>query len=154
MEILASGFVYGFLEYIIHRYLHITNEKRHNTHHLQLKNGNDFISSFYKSCVLFIFIYPILNYFVFLLFLQYVFYEFSHDLIHHIEKKNFLNKRMITYHMFHHYYKDWNVNYGVTTPFWDYIFNTMSHYHKNRVNIFIYFSWFPFLNFINFFCLY
>ena len=148
---LISSLTYGFLEYGIHRFLHLTKEKRHTTHHIQLKNSNDFISSFYKSFVLLGCILPFINKFMFFLWVQYVFYEFTHDLIHHLDKK-FWNRQIIHYHMFHHYYKDWNVNYGVTTPFWDYMFGTMSKYHKYKVNFLIYFSWIPVLNLFNFLC--
>lgn len=154
---LLSGLTYGFLEYTIHRFLHVIKETKHRKHHEELKNDDDFSASFQKSINMFniVIFFKVLSYFVleeigtfvFYLWIQYVLYEFTHDIIHRYKIPG-----IAKYHSIHHYCYKYRLNYGVTTPFWDYVFGTMSDYNMRRVNFLIYVSWLPWFNFLNFMC--
>lgn len=53
----------------------------------------------------------------------YLIYDYIHYAIHHFPMKNPVAKYLKTYHMQHHF-KTPRQHYGVSSPFWDYIFRT------------------------------
>jgi sterol desaturase/sphingolipid hydroxylase (fatty acid hydroxylase superfamily) len=55
--------------------------------------------------------------------LGYLLYDMTHYSIHHIPMKRGLLKIIRKHHM-HHHFQTPNLRYGVSSPFWDYIFRT------------------------------
>lgn len=53
----------------------------------------------------------------------YLIYDMTHYSIHHFAIKNKLFMKIKAHHMKHHY-TDYNKGYGVSQPFWDYVFRT------------------------------
>jgi sterol desaturase/sphingolipid hydroxylase (fatty acid hydroxylase superfamily) len=152
-DFILSGLLYGLLEYGLHRLAHTYKNKRHFTHHIVLKSDNDYRSSLSKSIQMLIVTSPLILYSTIFryLYIQYVLYEFLHSWIHwHTSSKHPSVKNFIQYHNVHHYITGWNRNYGVLTPFWDHIFGTMSKTYRNRTGFSIYFTFLPYLSFINF----
>jgi len=57
--------------------------------------------------------------------LGYVQYEMTHYTVHHLKFKNKFFKYLKRHHLLHHHSPDfYNKKYGVSSPFWDYIFRT------------------------------
>jgi len=54
----------------------------------------------------------------------YVCYDSIHYAIHHFPMKRRLWNRLKQHHLRHHYHDD-RAGYGVSNPFWDYVFGTM-----------------------------
>lgn len=63
----------------------------------------------------------------------YVAYDSIHYATHHWSMKNRAARFIKEYHMKHHYVDD-NTAYGVSTPLWDYVFNTVPAWVRNRKN--------------------
>ncbi|ORE12085.1 Inositolphosphorylceramide-B hydroxylase [Rhizopus microsporus var. microsporus] len=57
----------------------------------------------------------------------YVCYDMTHYYVHHAKVIPFHFKEMKKYHLAHHY-KDFEAGYGITSKFWDYVFNTVLAY--------------------------
>jgi sterol desaturase/sphingolipid hydroxylase (fatty acid hydroxylase superfamily) len=56
--------------------------------------------------------------------LGYIFYDMTHYATHHIPmRKGYL--RMVRQQHMHHHFQTPNQRFGVTSPLWDYVFNTM-----------------------------
>jgi sterol desaturase/sphingolipid hydroxylase (fatty acid hydroxylase superfamily) len=53
----------------------------------------------------------------------YLFYDITHYAIHHFNFKSSIFKSLKDHHSIHHY-KYENLGFGVSSPFWDYIFRT------------------------------
>ena len=53
----------------------------------------------------------------------YLFYDITHYAIHHFNLKNKFWLSIKNHHMLHHYKFD-NLGFGVSQPFWDYVFGT------------------------------
>lgn len=56
--------------------------------------------------------------------LGYVAYELVHFATHKCRMEGRIGKYLMRHHLFHHY-RDETVNFGVTTPLWDYVFMTI-----------------------------
>jgi len=139
---LAGWFIWTFLEYIAHRHvfhLHPDTEIKksiqytvHGNHHEYPKDKDRLAMPPILSLLLgtmFFFIFKLIfGQFVFgivsgLLF-GYAIYLFIHYAVHaYAPPKNFL-KYLWFHHSIHHYKED-DRAFGVTTPFWDWVFRTM-----------------------------
>ncbi len=153
LQFVFSGLLYGFLEYSIHRWAHLSNNIRHYNHHVRLRSSYDYYSFIVKAIQVFTLFSPLLYYFrtVQLLYLQYLLYDFTHITIHwNSSNKHPLFIHFIRYHNVHHSIQDWNKNYGVLTPFWDHVFGTMSSNYRKRTNPLIYLTFLPYFSFLNF----
>ncbi len=53
----------------------------------------------------------------------YAAYEFVHFACHQLPMRSFLGRRIRQHHAIHHH-RDETVNFGVTSPFWDWVFGT------------------------------
>ncbi len=153
LQVFFSGLLYGFIEYSLHRFAHIYNNKRHYNHHIILKYTNDYYRFVKKAVQMFLLFSPLIYSFITfrLLYIQYLLYDFTHVLIHrNISNKNVLFIDFVRYHNVHHYIQQWNKNYGVLTPFWDYVFGTMSGSYRSRTTPLIYLTCMPYFSFVNF----
>jgi sterol desaturase/sphingolipid hydroxylase (fatty acid hydroxylase superfamily) len=56
----------------------------------------------------------------------YLVYECTHYMSHRLHPKFFLLKKLKRYHMEHHFMNE-DTRFGVTSPMWDYFFNTMKN---------------------------
>ncbi len=63
--------------------------------------------------------------------LGYVAYDSIHYATHHWPMKNKLSRFIKEYHMKHHYVDD-QTAFGVSNPLWDYVFNTVPEWARNR----------------------
>jgi sterol desaturase/sphingolipid hydroxylase (fatty acid hydroxylase superfamily) len=145
---LGTSFVYGLIEYITHYLLHRFKNKRHRQHHLTLKSDNDYRKSLEKSIKMFIIPLIINNKIILYLYLHYVLYEFMHSHLHHVTNKNKLLHKLSRFHIFHHVFP--NTNYGVTTPFGDYVFGTVYKSDTKKFKPSILMTMFPIFNYLNF----
>ena len=57
-------------------------------------------------------------------------YDYSHYYVHHFVPKTKIGKRVREHHMRHHF-QDHRYGYGVSSPFWDYIFRTVPRSRKS-----------------------
>jgi sterol desaturase/sphingolipid hydroxylase (fatty acid hydroxylase superfamily) len=63
--------------------------------------------------------------------LGYVLYDCIHYATHHWPMKNRFARFIKEYHMKHHYVDD-HTAFGVSNPMWDYVFNTVPEWARNR----------------------
>lgn len=103
------------LEYCLHYFLHLVNEKRHKEHHILVhKNNLQNFNSVY-DLEYFYYILPVLYYFNYpILFLGSLWYFTVHTIIHF---KPELLPNLSKHHMEHHIIP--NCNFGITTTFLD-----------------------------------
>ena len=124
---------FSFTEYCFHRWLFHTRiplfEEGHRMHH-ENPMGYDALPFFLPGILslglaAFFSLFLPLS-FVFLMMSAvtagYVFYGFSHFIIHHVRFRNPVLMRWAASHHIHHHHPD--KNYGVTTPFWDIVLQT------------------------------
>ncbi|KAI9323521.1 hypothetical protein BX666DRAFT_1887762 [Dichotomocladium elegans] len=62
-------------------------------------------------------------------FFGYILYDCVHYYLHHAKVFEFHFKEMKKYHLAHHY-KDFDLGYGITSKFWDYVFRTVLEYKE------------------------
>lgn len=140
--IVAGLFAWSFLEYVLHRFVfHYKLKGRigerihfifHGVHHDYPNDAMRLVLPPSVSIPLAILFY----YFYFLLLgpmymapvyagfvAGYLFYDISHYAIHHSTFKSKFWQNIKKHHMQHHY-KDDHSGYGVSSKFWDIIFNT------------------------------
>ena len=138
----VGWFIFTFVEYIAHRYLfHMDTDtdvkkdiqyKFHGIHHDYPKDKDRLamppvVSIFIASMFFFIFklifgqfVFGIVSGFLF----GYALYLFVHYAVHaYPPPKNFLKVLWINHGI--HHYKDDNIAYGVSSPLWDWILDTM-----------------------------
>ena len=60
----------------------------------------------------------------------YLVYDYTHYYVHHFVPKTRAGKRIREHHMRHHF-QDHRFGYGVSSPFWDYIFRTVPRSRKS-----------------------
>ena len=65
--------------------------------------------------------------------LGYVAYDSIHFATHHMTMKGKIGKFLKEYHLRHHY-NDEHTAYGVSNPFWDYVFSTVPPHIKEETN--------------------
>lgn len=61
----------------------------------------------------------------------YVAYDMIHYYTHHVQVKSRIGRFLKEYHMKHHY-SDENSAFGVSSPIWDYVFNTVPEWVSRR----------------------
>lgn len=61
----------------------------------------------------------------------YLTYDFIHYATHHFQMKSALGKKLKEYHMKHHFV-DHDAKWGVSSPMWDHVFNTVLLKPKKR----------------------
>lgn len=141
-------FLWTFAEYILHRFLFHFPPKTpwqerlsflfHGIHHKQPKVKSRLVMPPAVSVPLALVFYGIFH-LVFSVVLTnpgwvspvfagfilgYILYDMTHYSTHHIPmKKGYF--RMVRQQHMHHHFKTPNQRFGVTTPFWDYVFGTM-----------------------------
>jgi sterol desaturase/sphingolipid hydroxylase (fatty acid hydroxylase superfamily) len=136
-------FTWTFLEYIMHRNLYhlvpnnIFKERFqyifHGYHHDFPKDEErlampPYLSLLLSSIILGVSYLLIHQYaFAFAAGIQtgYAFYLIIHYSVHVYPAPNFIALKKLWLHHAIHHYQDDNVAYGVTSPFWDYVFGTM-----------------------------
>jgi sterol desaturase/sphingolipid hydroxylase (fatty acid hydroxylase superfamily) len=59
----------------------------------------------------------------------YLWYDMTHYAVHHLKPRTGLGKRLRRHHDLHHF-KTPEARFGVSTPFWDYVFGTMPRDEK------------------------
>lgn len=151
---LLASTVWTFTEYIFHRFiLHYLLYAHHKKHHIypnKLSIINTPLSVVILNWFLYVFIFKlfvehkiILSYYVFFP-LNYVTFEIIHLLSHYYKGSNRIIRNAKYYHKLHHI--DENINYNFVTPFWDYLFGTLSEKYKIS-NIELLFGYIPFYSF-------
>ncbi len=142
VELFAFGIViWTFLEYVIHRcaFHYEPNSKIgkqfhfivHGVHHDYPNDGKRLVMPPVISIPLAVAFYAL---FVLLfgtsappiwagLVAGYVCYDSIHYAIHHFPMKSSFLNRLKQHHLRHHYHDD-HAGYGVSSPFWDYVFRT------------------------------
>lgn len=150
-----ANFIYGFLfasslwsftEYVFHRVLlHnilYTHHKKHHTYPNKLSIINTPMSMVILNWCLYYFVFNrfinhqvMFCYYIFFP-LNYLSFEFTHLLSHSYKGSNKIVLNAKYYHKLHHV--DENVNYSFVTPFWDYLFGTLSpKYEMNSVEMLV-----------------
>lgn len=141
--LIAGLFFWSLTEYSLHRYVFHYEAKSeigkkmhfifHGVHHDYPKDSKRLVMPPSVSLPLatgfyFLFDYILYPYMVpgfFAGFITgYVFYDTTHYAIHHFNMKSKFWLAIKNHHMRHHYHDPDN-GYGVSQPFWDYIFGTM-----------------------------
>jgi hypothetical protein len=134
---LASS-VWSFTEYMFHRFLlHNVLYRHHKKHHIypnKLSIINTPMSMVVLNWILYYYIFKsfvnqqiISSYYIFFP-LNYLTFETTHLLSHSYSGSNNIILNAKHYHKLHHINE--NVNYSFITPFWDYIFGTISPQYK------------------------
>ncbi|MEM9196383.1 MAG: sterol desaturase family protein [Pseudomonadota bacterium] len=145
------GVLYGFawwtlLEYFLHRYvLHWEPEEAwarklrrfmpgHRSHHNEPHDPDDVVSVKHSFAIPLAIIglallLPVFSWSFSLSTLAgaalgYTAYEYVHFACHQLPMKSGIGRRLRQHHGFHHY-RDETVNFGVTSPFWDWVFGTL-----------------------------
>jgi len=138
-----SGLVFWtFFEYILHRFIfHYTPTSKlgksihfltHGIHHDYPNDSKRLVIPLTISIPVSAFFYLLFQFIfnahfavaLFAGFLTgYLWYDMMHYLIHHSRFKNRFIKKLQKHHMSHHY-RDDDLKFGVTTNFWDKVFNT------------------------------
>ena len=121
-----------FTEYIFHRYLlHKIFYKHHKKHHIfpnKLSIINTPMSIVLANTLLYVSLFYNFTYclhmFNMFIGLNYMSFEITHLLSHSYKGTNNIVVNAKHYHKLHHI--DENVNYSFITPFWDYMFGTLS----------------------------
>lgn len=72
---------------------------------------------------------PFFSFFV----IGYLCYDYIHFAVHHFKPRTPVGKYLKFSHMQHHYVNP-NTRWGVSSPFWDYIFGTLEDSRVTRVN--------------------
>ena len=124
--------LWSFTEYMFHRYLlHNIFYKQHKKHHIfpnKLSIINTPMSIVLLNTLLYICLFYNFKYclhmFQMFIGLNYLSFEIIHLLSHSYKGSNKIILNAKHYHKLHHI--DENVNYSFITPFWDYIFGTLS----------------------------
>ena len=124
--------LYTFIEYMFHRHmLHNIFYKHHKKHHI-FPNKMSIINTpmsivianiLFYICILYNFKYY-LHMFNMFFGVNYLSFEITHQLSHSYNGSSNIVLNAKHYHKLHHI--DENVNYGFVTPFWDYMFGTLS----------------------------
>lgn len=143
----SGFFAFTLIEYLLHRFLfHMKPDKKwkqnvtygiHGIHHEFPKDKGRLamppIVSLLLAVTLFVVFYSLMNtkVFGFLpgLMTGYAFYLFVHYIVHAYPPPNNAFKQLWINHSIHHY-KDNTVVFGVSSPFWDYVFGTMPKKEK------------------------
>lgn len=152
--LLASS-LWSFTEYWAHRViLHNIAYVHHKKHHvlpnkLSIINGPMSLvmlnwSLYYFILKLFVNQEIFLSIFIFLQ-LNYLLFEFTHLISHSYTGSNNIILNAKNYHKLHHI--DENVNYNFVTPFWDYMFGTLSPKYDISFTELL-FGYIPFYSFI------
>jgi sterol desaturase/sphingolipid hydroxylase (fatty acid hydroxylase superfamily) len=138
-------FFYSFLEWTVHRMLHLFWSRRHIEHHIVLWSDDDYRASLKKSVNCFLIALPLffLEGNLISLWINYTMYEFFHSWLHRNKS------RAAVYHIIHHLSSDWGKNYGVLSPFWDRAFGTLRSARKIEEWRFLY-NWNPYFFLVNF----
>jgi uncharacterized membrane protein YGL010W len=124
--------LWSFTEYIFHRFLlHNILYMHHKKHHIypnKLSIINTPMSIVLINLLIYIFFLYNFKYFLhmFRMFIgiNYLSFEITHLVSHSYKGSNNILLNAKHYHKLHHI--DENVNYSFITPFWDYIFGTLS----------------------------
>jgi 4-hydroxysphinganine ceramide fatty acyl 2-hydroxylase len=142
LEIVSGIFIWSFTEYFLHRFIfHYVPANKiglrlhfifHGVHHdypsdkrrlvmppsvsIPLSTGFYFL---FKATVSPDFLWGFFASFL----VGYLIYDIGHYAMHHFNFKSGLFKRLKQYHMLHHYQEP-HKGYGVSSPFWDTIFNS------------------------------
>lgn len=141
LGMIIGMFIWSFVEYLVHRFaFHFKFKKEnfkkihaifHLAHHKYPHDKTKFQTLLVVSMPFGIFIY----YFFKILFgayleplyagfiVGYILYEFTHYSTHRLKMNTKITKILKQNHMRHHYFDD-SKNFGVTSPIWDYVFNT------------------------------
>ena len=139
----ASGVLfYTLYEYAFHRwFFHVSwspGRDGHLIHHRdeQLLAGLPFFGAAMVYCSLWLGIYAVFgslaaNFFVGAGLVGYTVYGVLHHLQHHARFRNGLYTSLRKHHMVHHSFPD--VNFGVTTTLWDWVFRTHFKQHETRL---------------------
>jgi 2-hydroxy fatty acid dioxygenase len=152
---LLATSLWSFTEYFAHRVLlHNIAYAHHKKHHVlpnKLSIINGPMSLVILNWGLYYFIFRLfvneeifLSIFIFLQ-LNYLVFEFTHLSSHSYTGSNNIILNAKNYHKLHHI--DENVNYSFVTPFWDYIFGTLSPKYNISFTELI-FGFIPFYSFI------
>lgn len=141
--VVASGvFSFSFVEYCMHRWLFHGSaaifEQGHRRHH-ERPQGDESLP-FFVAPLAILALAQVLRLAtteeIALLFAGgfaggYAAYGLSHTMIHHLRFANAFMRRWATAHHVHHYHPD--CNFGVTTPFWDFVMRTRYERHNRKV---------------------
>lgn len=156
MELFLGFFIistlWSFTEYIFHRFLlHKIIYLHHKKHHI-FPNKMSIINTPMSFVLLSTFLYTyffhnfkyLLDMFQMFIGINYVLFETTHLLSHSYKGGNKILRNAKYYHKLHHI--DMNVNFSFVTPFWDYIFGTLSsHYNISLTEVL--FGFIPFYSF-------
>ena len=146
LSLFAGAFLWTFTEYVLHRFLgHFKTKlllrtrfhKEHTKHHLK-KNyfagpRDKILTLIATGPKIFLLGFTLsgtmsASFFTFGFVAMYLTYELVHFRMHIKAPPHGYASKMRAHHFYHHYV-DENMNHGVTTPLWDYVFRT---YRKPR----------------------
>lgn len=144
--------IWSFIEYITHRFafhFKFINERIkyfHSIFHLA-HHQYPHDKTKYQALLLITLPYSILYYFtlkvvfdtlsepIFVGFiLGYIIYEYTHFSTHQLKMQNAITKIIKQHHMRHHYFNN-KKNFGVTSPLWDFVFNTYLNPNEMRESV-------------------
>lgn len=142
-------FLWTFMEYMMHRYIfhysYRVSQKffhfMHGVHHASPRDSTRLVMSPIISLLAASLIY-ISYHFIFNKYHEaifagtvggYMLYDLTHYAVHKYNFKNRTFQYLKRYHFSHHYI-DSEKGYGVSSPFWDYVFRTKAVFLKNADN--------------------
>ncbi len=139
----AGIFIWTLVEYLLHRFVfHFESDTPlgqkihfliHGLHHADPIDPTRLVmppvASLFLGLVLFLMFRGILGpiyaepFFAFFV-MGYLCYDYIHFAVHHFVPKTRLGRFLKQSHMQHHYVSP-NIRWGVSSPFWDYVFGTL-----------------------------
>lgn len=148
------GFVIWTLaEYVLHRFVfHLEGESAlsqrlhfliHGLHHEDPVDPTRLVMPPAASIILGIILYGIFRWvlgpamvepFFSLFVVGYLCYDYIHFAVHHFKPRTRIGKYLKNSHMQHHFVTP-NARWGVSSPFWDYIFGTMEEAKKKEQTV-------------------
>lgn len=142
ISFMAGLISWSLLEYLLHRFLFHFKPKQawlkrvfyviHEIHHEYPSDSLRLVMPPIESVPLAILFWwglstllPLTWFYPFFagLVLGYLSYDMIHYSVHHLPMKNSIAKRLKAHHLRHHF-KNPNREYGVSSPFWDWVFRT------------------------------
>jgi sterol desaturase/sphingolipid hydroxylase (fatty acid hydroxylase superfamily) len=137
-------FVWTFTEYFLHRYLFHFPAKSawgkrliylfHGIHHDQPDDATRLVMPPFPAVFFMVLLYGFFSLFIPSAFIEafmgffivgYLCYDYIHYATHHFPMKSKAGSYLRKYHLRHHHAKE-HSKYGVSNPFWDYVFGSVT----------------------------
>ncbi len=153
-EVALYGFLglafWSLIEYVLHRFVfHYPAKSKlgnrlvymlHGLHHEDPQDPTRLVMPVVPAMAYALILFPLFRIFLGPVYVEtfiafflvgYLAYDYIHFYVHHFVPKYALGKFLKRYHMEHHF-ADYEAKWGVSNPFWDYVFGTVESKHTRN----------------------